>query len=332
MNLRITALELAQAHKLDHTATARLMSLAGLDTQPAPLARWFWRAVAILAAALGGLGLIFWVAANWGDFGRAGRFALLQAFVVVMLLGAWWRPALRAPLALLALLGTGGLFAYFGQTYQTGADPWQLFALWAVLTLPLALAVRSDVVWAPWAIVVMTAISLWMQTHMGHQWNIRTEHLFVHMAAWAAALTLSVGLSTLLSGITGAGVWSWRTATMLFISMVTLTALGGLFARHVSAHYVLGLVVLAAAGAMFASARMYDVFALSGVALGLNVLVLGGVGRLLFEGARSDIIGALLLMGLVSAGVLAASVNVILRIVRARTPGDARATPVEDAA
>src|SRR6218665_3705714 len=172
MNLRITALELAQAHKLDHAATTRLMSLAGLDSQPEPLTRWFWRAVAILAAALGGLGLIFWVAANWGDFGRAGRFALLQAFVVVMLLGAWWRPALRAPLALLALLGTGGLFAYFGQTYQTGADPWQLFALWAVLTLPLALAVRSDVVWVPWTLVAVVGISLWAQAHTGHSWRV----------------------------------------------------------------------------------------------------------------------------------------------------------------
>ena len=31
-------------------------------------------------------------------------------------------------MALLAMLNIGGLFAFFGQTFQTGADPWQLFA------------------------------------------------------------------------------------------------------------------------------------------------------------------------------------------------------------
>ena len=86
---------------------------------------------------------------------RRGWLVLTQ----LALAGALWRPALRAPLALLAFLGTGGLFAYFGQTYQTGADAWQLFALWGALALPLCLGARSDALWAPWALVVMTAIS-----------------------------------------------------------------------------------------------------------------------------------------------------------------------------
>ena len=44
--------------------------------------------MAVLAAALGGLGIIFWIAANWSDFGRAGRFGLLQALVLIMCAGA----------------------------------------------------------------------------------------------------------------------------------------------------------------------------------------------------------------------------------------------------
>ena len=55
-------------------------------------------------------------------------------------LGGCWINRRIALLGLLALLGIGGLFAYFGQTHQTGADPWQLFALWAALVLPLRLA------------------------------------------------------------------------------------------------------------------------------------------------------------------------------------------------
>ena len=89
---------------------------------------------------------------------RRPSYALLAAAAVAVLAAAA-RPALRVPGALAALLATGALFAYFGQTYQTGADPWQLFALWALLTLPLALAARSDALWLPWCLVAMAAPS-----------------------------------------------------------------------------------------------------------------------------------------------------------------------------
>jgi uncharacterized membrane protein len=133
--------------------------------EPPGLAARLWPGVAVLGAALVGLGIILWLAANWQDLGRMGRFALLQGIVLVASIGAAMNARARAPLALGAMLCIGGLFAYFGQTYQTGADPWQLFALWAVLALPLALGARSDVLWAPWALVVVVAVSLWTHAH-----------------------------------------------------------------------------------------------------------------------------------------------------------------------
>src|SRR5256714_11040396 len=145
------------------------------------------RLAALAAATLGGLGVILWIAANWDTLGRFGRFALLQGIVVVMCAGALARPAARAPLALLALFAIGGLFAYFGQTYQTGADAWQLFAWWAVLALPLCLGVRSDLLWAPWALVAMSAVSLWVQAHTGHRWRVQPDDLVAHLLGGPAA-------------------------------------------------------------------------------------------------------------------------------------------------
>src|SRR5256885_7275137 len=139
------------------------------------------RLAALAAATLGGLGIILWVAAQWDTLGRFGRFTLLQGIVVVMCAGALARPAARAPLALLALFAIGGLFAYFGQTYQTGADAWQLFAWWAVLALPLCLGLRSDLLWAPWALVAMSAVSLWVQAHTGHRWRVQPDALGAHL-------------------------------------------------------------------------------------------------------------------------------------------------------
>ena len=283
-------------------------------SEPAALARWLPRGLAVLAAALLGFGLVMWIAANWETLGRFGRFALLMAFIGVMGAGAALRPAARAPLALLAMLGIGALFAYFGQTYQTGADPWQLFALWAVLALPLCLGARSDVLWAPWALVVVTGISLWTHAHLGHRWRVQPEDLRTHALAWLLAVLLVGWLSRPMQRFTGAGLWSLRTAATLAVVMTTATALGGLFHDTVAPHYALGLLVMAGAAGLLCLRVAFDVFVLSAVALGLNSLLVSGLSRLLFDDHRGDPIGSLLLIGLVAAGLLAASVSAILKL------------------
>ncbi len=337
MDKRLALHELAARHDLDAGGTKRLAELGGLHGEPAALAQRLPRGLAVLAAALIGLGLVCWIAANWGELGRAGRFALLQGLVVVSMLGAWLRPAARTPLGLLALLAIGGLFAYFGQTYQTGADPWQLFALWALLGLPLALGARSDVLWAPWALVAMTAVSLWVQAHTGHRWRVQPHDLATHAIGWTAALVLTAALSSLLRRVTGAGPWALRTALVLTVVLVSGTALGGLFSRTVGAHYPLALVVLAGLFAVAARRRFFDVFALSAVALGLNVLLVAGLARWLFEGVRGDAIGAFLMLGLAAAGLLAATVSGVLKLARRHAPaaaaessGAAAAAPERD--
>jgi uncharacterized membrane protein len=317
MDLRLALHELAALHRLDADATRRLHELAGLDGEPPALAGLLPRGIAVLAAALGGLGLIFWIAANWETLGRFGRFALLQGVFLAACAGALWRPAARQPLLLLALLAIGGIFAYFGQTYQTGADPWQLFALWAGLALPLALAVRSDVLWAPWALVAMSAVSLWVHAHTGHRWRVEPHDLQAHAIGWAAALALVAALSPAARRFTGAGPWALRTALTLAVVMVTATALGGLFHHEVAAHYGLGLLLLALAAAVLARPRTFDVFGLSAVALGLNTLLVAGLARLLFDGDLGrEPVGPLLVLGLAAACLLAATVSGVLKLAR----------------
>ncbi len=315
---RSTALALAARHGLDAAGSQRLLALA---TPPGPddaALQRMWRGVAAGAAALAGLGVLLWVAANWADFGRTGRFAILQALVLLPLLGAAARPALRAPLALMAFLATGALFAYFGQTYQTGADPWQLFALWALLGLPLCLAVRGDLLWLPWAVVVVTAISLWVQAHTGHRWRVLSQDLAVHGAGWAGALLLVGLLGRGLARVTGAGVWSRRMAATLFVGMLGVTALGGLFGREIAPHYLAALVLLALWACWLCTPRGFDIFGLSAAALALDTLLLCGLARLLFQHMDDDMLGPLLLLGLAAAGMLAGSVHGILRVARRR--------------
>ena len=316
MDLRQGLSGIAAEHRLDVAAVRRLEELAGLHAEPQALSTWLPRGVAVLAAALGGLGIVFWIAANWATLGRFGRFALLQAFVVAMCAGALWKPAARPPLGLLALLAIGALFAYFGQTYQTGADPWQLFAAWAVLALPLCLASRSDVLWAPWALVVMTGISLWVHAHTGHRWRVQPDDLSAHLAGWAAALALVAVLSAPLRRYTGAGVWAQRTAITLAVVMITSTAIGGLAGGRAALHYGLGLAVLAGAAFLLARDESFEIFGLSAVALGIDTLLVGGLVYLLFQRSGNDWFFSLLLTGLAAAGLVAATVSFLLRLSR----------------
>src|SRR5450830_282972 len=311
MDLRLAVYQLASAHALDAQQTRQLQEVAGFQREPARLAYWLPRGVAVLGAALLGMGLIFWVAANWEELGRMGRFALLQGVLAAACVGVFVVPKARVPLLLLALLSIGGLFAYFGQTYQTGADTWQLFAVWAVLALPLCLVARSDVLWTPWMLVLASAAALWMQAQAGHRWRIDSADLGIFLTGWLVLLLACAFVSPLLARWTGAGSWALRLGLMLVTMLITGTAISALFSNELGTPYWAGLGLLAVACALLATRQLFDVFGLSAVALGLNTLLVGGLARALLSGSGGGI-GGLLMLGLLAAGLLANTVQAIL--------------------
>lgn len=317
MSPRHYLLELAAKHKLTPRQTQHLLEGAQLGTEPSGLNTKLPRVVVALAAALGGLGLIMWIAANWEDFGRLPQFALLQGLVLLAGLGATLRVSLRAPLALLTLLGIGALLALFGQAYETGADPWQLFALWSALSLPLCWGTRSDLLWTPWVLVTATAIALWIHTYSGYRWYVAPALLRTHLIGWFASLLMVSFVCPQGQRHTGAGMWSFRAAATLTLSAITTTALSGLFNGDVLPAYHLGLLLLAACAAWFSTRRGFDVFALSMTALGLNALLVCGLIHALGDSLwRNDWFGGLLLITLCAAGLLAGSVVGILKLAR----------------
>lgn len=317
MDLRLALHELAARHQLDAAAARRLGQIAGLDRPPGTLARWLPRGVAALAAVLLGSGLIFWVAANWDLLGRVGQFALLQGAVLLALGATLWRGLHRLPAALLALLGIGGLFAYFGQTYQTGADAWQLFALWAALAVPLGLALRSDLLWSAWVLVAMTAISLWLQAHVSLRFETQPSDLPIWLAGWSCAVLLAVLSSPPIGRRFGAGKLARRVAVAFATVLLAGGALFGLFQSPMAWQYPLGLLLLAAAAALSCRARSFDIANLSLVALALDVLLLAGLARGLYQMALRDPIAQMLLITVASALLLSLTVKRVLQRARA---------------
>lgn len=302
MNLRLAILALTDKYQLSAQHHAELKRLAGLEDAPPALSAHLQTGISLLGAALGGLGVLFWIAANWQALSGLGRFALLEAVLAGSLLGAWRRPVLRVPLSLLGFLACGGLFAHFGQTYQTGADPWQLFALWAVLTLPLCLSVCHSALWTAWAVVALTAPLLWA--------GAPDARSIFHgsSGSWLPALALAFALRH----APGAGSWPVRlcmiyaTAGMVFFGVLSLFGEGGAIV------YPLTLAALAVSAYAFSRRPLFDVFVISALGLGINVLLVAGVARVLVE---AEVIG-MLLIGCIAAALLAGTVKYIMHLTR----------------
>ena len=111
-----------------------------------------------------GVAAIFFVAFNWNDLGRFAQFGLAELLIVMstiafVKLGPDRTPAKAA--LLFSALAMGALLALVGQTYQTGADPWQLFASWSVLILPLVVVGQFTGLWMLWIAIVNVAIALY---------------------------------------------------------------------------------------------------------------------------------------------------------------------------
>ncbi|MBB4843355.1 putative membrane protein [Paucibacter oligotrophus] len=320
MDLRLALYQWVGLHGLNAAQQARLEELAGLGAEPPALARRMRQGLAVLAAGLGGFGLILWLAANWGSLGRFGRFGLLEALLLLLGIAACSlgrrRAALAPALGLMVLLLQGGLFAYFGQTYQTGADPWQLFALWALLALPLALGLRSDVLWTPWALVAMTAVSLWAANRLGHAWHFAPGAWQVYLLSWGFSFALLLALAAPLRPWTGAGVWSWRLALSLAVFNLGFTGLLSLFSQQLSPIYLLALGLLGLGAWLLSRPHGFEVYGLSLLTLALNVLLVCGLGRLLLQDRHGDPVGEFFILTLVAAGLLALSVKWLLGLSR----------------
>jgi uncharacterized membrane protein len=153
----------AAHHRLSPEAIEAMLALAHARPDSAELGRFVAKLMQLAGVLSLAAGVVFLVAANWDAFAVAGRFALVESIFALAIGLALWRPPPHA-LGRYALLGAfiaaGALLALFGQTYQTGADVYELFLTWTLLGLPLVLAAQWSVALAAWALVLNVALLL----------------------------------------------------------------------------------------------------------------------------------------------------------------------------
>ena len=137
-----------------------------------------WRAfVDRLLLWVGALALafavLFFVAYNWSAIDRFAKFGAVQIAIVLAVV-VYWKVGADTLMGKVSLLAAtillGVLLALYGQTYQTGADPWQLFFTWSMLMLPWAMVGRFAAIWLLWIALINLSIVLYYQTFGGMLW------------------------------------------------------------------------------------------------------------------------------------------------------------------
>lgn len=261
-----------------------------------------WLGSVMLASAA-----IFFFAFNWDEMGRLAKIGLVEALIVAALI-ALWRLGLESAAGKAALFAVsllaGGLLALIGQIYQTGADTWELFAVWAAAILPWALLGRLPALWVLWLALLNLAVSLYYMTFgFLFGWLFEPDRMMwllfglntAALVAWEACA--AAGVAWLRER------WSVRIVATASGVFVTWLAMLDIFDWRASSHW--GLPAwLAWMAAAYGAYRHWlkDVYVLSGGVLSLVVVVASFLGKNM---GHSDA-GGFLFIGLVVIGLSAA--------------------------
>jgi len=116
------------------------------------------------------VGTIFFIAYNWKELGNFAKFGLAETLIVAAIGCCIWfgTESLVGKAALFTgALFTGALLALFGQTYQTGADTYELFITWAVAILPWTAVSRLPALWILLVSILNIAVTFYFRAFPG---------------------------------------------------------------------------------------------------------------------------------------------------------------------
>ncbi|MHC4502598.1 MAG: DUF2157 domain-containing protein, partial [Planctomycetota bacterium] len=220
-----------------------------------PVAWWRWasRLLLLVGAALVLAGIVFFFAYNWARMAAWMKFALLESALVGCVIAAWLVGIEKLGgkvLSLGAAVLTGVVLAVYGQTYQTGADPYELFLGWAVLILGWAAIMRFAALWMMWLVLVNTGVILyWIQVAMPNDIaGFASLCILLALVNAAALACREIGAARGLEWLRGAWLrYVLLAAALTYPTMPTLVTIVDDDHRHVAG--VLGVIVWLAAAA-----------------------------------------------------------------------------------
>jgi uncharacterized membrane protein len=312
--------------------------LASLGVSPAAAARVLvgatrtpnaheWRmflatTLLVIGAGLALSGIVSFFAFNWAVLGRLAKMAVVAVGMTACALGALHRPGHLVSRVLLSAASVllGALLAVFGQSYQTGADPWGLFGVWALLILPWTLVAAFTPLWLLFILLTDVAYGLYVAQVLDlPRWDVAVALgvAAVHVVAvmgfeaqrfrarpwitdtWAprilvaATLLMFVGPSVTLLAYPA---WDNRLGSVSIVAMTFLIVLIGLYYRLVRP----------------------DTFMLTAAAGCVMAVITTVVGRLVMVTLDLGVLGFMVMTGL-----MVVEVTLVVSWLRARALEDA---------
>ena len=302
---------------------------------------FFDKALLIIGAVALVLSLVFFIAYNWQNMGKIGKFALVEGALVITI--AFYATLsfrrqfqlIRQLLLLIASIITGSLLALFGQVYQTGADTWQLFFGWAILITPWVMIARFPALWLLWLGLINACLLLYLDVANLQLINHRLQNVsqvailalfnFIAFYSWLIGFDNKTSSSTpylfhrinvkkstaqINSAQTNSSLhWSTYVVGLLSTFFMTYLAIVTVFDNgNIWATLIATIVWLGWCGFMLWQfyQRRLDLLMLTYLSFSIIIVVMFRVGKWLlddFEGGGFLLL-ALLLVGMSSAAVV----------------------------
>ena len=317
---RALILEWAEQGRIVPGQLRRALELAGALPDGAQWRRFLDGLLLFMGGTMLAASVVFFFAYNWQELGRLAKFALAEVPIVAALALVWRlgleRIAGQAALLVAALL-VGALLALVGQTYQTGADTFELFAAWALCILPWTLIGRSAALWMVWLALVNLACAFYFQVMpgiWGFVFSVERQlwALFaldtVALVAWE--LARAYGLRALQAR------WAPRLIATASGGCATALAVMAVLDRHASPWNAAAWLAWLLAAGFFYRQVVKDAYVLAGAALSVIIVtVVFLVDKLQLHDA-----GGLLFIGLVVIALSALAAYWLRRMAAEEAP------------
>ncbi|WP_394229506.1 DUF2157 domain-containing protein [Shewanella colwelliana] len=271
-------------------------------------------------------GVIFFMAFNWNALTNLTKFALVESLLLLFIVGFYlfnrqqrkqttpkrvenhygW--TLANAMLLGASIMVGALLALVGQTYQTGADPWQLFATWALLILPFAIIAGFDLLWLLVLVLLNVSLVLYFRTFSGMFSFIFEDIEQIAVFAWCNLVMH--GVFTALRRVKWAGQSHFCSpsveTTALFVSVFGLTwmMIWVVFEFKFNLRFAcLGLFYLLTMAGVFGwyRYRLPTLYPLTLVLISLSAVIIGLLSRGLLD--SNDPVGGFFMLAMVVVGL-----------------------------
>lgn len=298
--------QMARTNHLSHQALEYALRRIGTVPDIDAWRKFIDHLLLLLGTALLLVGIIFFFAYNWADMNHLAKLGVLQAGILSMVLFVSWRglELISGQSALLAAaVLVGALLAVYGQTYQTGADAFNLFLSWAILIIPWVLISAFAPLWL--LLLVLFNLSLilyWGQVI--NPYNSTTElflWLFllngVAMLAWEYAH--AQGVTWLQNHWLRIIIFGTTLAVLIIPTWQAIIDLdNGRYRNSLFAVAVLLYVAVTALALWYYRTRRHDLLLLAACLLGMLIVITTLVAKLLpLQEAVSWLLIALIVIG-----------------------------------